>query len=189
MEITTQRFQKIATTLADLNAEGLNVQTVNDLLTIYVDAASQHVLRMSFVPEQEAQIFDRQVITYWSRLMHRDITSQLFFSTPQTWRFWSGFYCSTACRSPMACLTVGHPFTDDFYPFSGHRFTLSLNTNITCSTHPTSIHHLPTNEQTHLPTQTTRICSTSPNHPKETSLHYPKAHSQTTIQQLHRHTH
>ena len=63
MEKTTQRFQKIATTLADLNAEGLNVQTVNDLLTMYVGAANQHVLRMSFVPEQEAQNFDRQVIT------------------------------------------------------------------------------------------------------------------------------
>ena len=79
MEKTTQRFQKIATTLADLHAEGLNVQTVNDLLTMYVGAASQHVLRMSFVPEQEAQNFDRQVITYWSRLMHRDIASPLFF--------------------------------------------------------------------------------------------------------------
>ena len=79
MEKTTQRFQKIATTLADLNAEGLNVQTVNDLLTMYVGAASQHVLRMSFVPEREAQNFDRQVLTFWSRLMHRDITSQLFF--------------------------------------------------------------------------------------------------------------
>ena len=79
MEKTRQRFQKIATTLADLNAEGLNVQTVNDLLTMYVGAASQHVLRMSFVPEQEAQNFDRQVITYWSRLMHRDIASPLFF--------------------------------------------------------------------------------------------------------------
>ena len=51
MEKTTQRFQKIATTLADLNAEGLNAQTVNDLLTMYVGAASQHVLRMSFAPE------------------------------------------------------------------------------------------------------------------------------------------
>ena len=50
MEKTTQRFQKIATTLADLNAEGLNAQAVNDLLTMYVGAASQHVLRMSFVP-------------------------------------------------------------------------------------------------------------------------------------------
>ena len=79
MEKTTQRFQKIATTLADLNAEGLNVQTVNDLLTMYVGAASQHVLRMSFVPEQEAQNFDRQVLTFWSRLMHRDIASPLFF--------------------------------------------------------------------------------------------------------------
>ena len=79
MEKTTQRFQKIATTLAELDAEGLNVQTVNDLLTMYVGAARQHVLRMSFVPEQEAQNFDRQVITYWSRLMHRDIASPLFF--------------------------------------------------------------------------------------------------------------
>ena len=79
MEKTTQRFQKIATTLADLNAEGLNVQTVNDLLTMYVGAASQYVLRMSFVSEQEAQNFDRQVMTFWSRLMHRDIASPLFF--------------------------------------------------------------------------------------------------------------
>ena len=79
MEKTTQRFQKIATTLADLNAEGLNVQTVSDLLTMYIGAASQHVLRMSFVPEQEAQNFDRQVLTFWSRLMHRDIASPLSF--------------------------------------------------------------------------------------------------------------
>ena len=76
---TTQRFQKIATTLAELNAEGLNVKTVNDLLTMYFGAASQHVHRMSFVHEQKAQNFDRQVIAYWSRLMHRDIASLLFF--------------------------------------------------------------------------------------------------------------
>ena len=78
MEKTIQQFQKIVT-LADLYAEGLNVQTLNDLLTMFVGAASQHVLRMSFVHEQEAQNFDRQVITFWSRLMHRDITSPLFF--------------------------------------------------------------------------------------------------------------
>ena len=64
MKKTTQRFQKIATTLADLNAEGLSVQTVNDLLTMYVGAASQHVLLMSFVSEHEALNFDRQVITF-----------------------------------------------------------------------------------------------------------------------------
>ena len=64
MEKTTQPFQRIATALADLNAEGLNAQAVNDLLTIYVGAASQHVLRMSFVPEREAHNFDRQVTTF-----------------------------------------------------------------------------------------------------------------------------
>ena len=72
-------FQKIATTLADLDAEGLNAQAVNDLLTMYVGAASQHVLRMSFVPEQEARNFDRQVTSLWSRLIQRDIASPLFF--------------------------------------------------------------------------------------------------------------
>ena len=44
---TTQSFQRIVTRLADLYAEGLNVQTVNDLFTMYVGAASQHVLRAS----------------------------------------------------------------------------------------------------------------------------------------------
>ena len=81
MEKTTQRFQKIATTLADLNAKGLNAQAVNDLLTMYVCAASQHVLRMRFVPEQEALNFDRQVTSLWSRLIQLDIASPLFFYT------------------------------------------------------------------------------------------------------------
>ena len=79
MEKTTQRFQNIATTLADLNAEGLNAQAVNDVLTMYVGAASQDVLHMSFVPEQEAHNFDRQVTTFWSRAIQRDIASPLFF--------------------------------------------------------------------------------------------------------------
>ena len=79
MEKTTQRFQRIATALADLNAEGLNAQAVNDLLTMYEGAASQHVLRMSLVPEREAHNFDRQVTTFWSHLIQRDITSPLFF--------------------------------------------------------------------------------------------------------------
>ena len=79
MEKTTQRFQRIATALADLNAERLNAQSVNDLLTMHVGAASQHVLRMSFVPEQEAHNFDRQVTPFWSHLIQRDVTSPLFF--------------------------------------------------------------------------------------------------------------
>ena len=74
---TTQRFQRIAT-LADLN-EGHNAQTVNDLLSMYVGAASQHVLRMSFVPEEEAQNFDMQVMAFWSHLIQRDVISPFFF--------------------------------------------------------------------------------------------------------------
>ena len=46
---------------------------------MYVGAASQHVLRMSFVPEHEAQYFDTQVTAYWSHLIQRDATSPLFF--------------------------------------------------------------------------------------------------------------
>ena len=79
MEKTTQRFQRISTTPADLGAEGLNAQAVNDLLTTYVGAASQHVPRMSFVPEQEARNFDRQVTSFRSHLIQRDIASPLFF--------------------------------------------------------------------------------------------------------------
>ena len=75
MENPTQRFQRIATTLADLNAEGLNAQSVNDLLTIDVGAASQHGLRVSFVPEQQARNFDRQVTSFWSHLIQRDVYS------------------------------------------------------------------------------------------------------------------
>ena len=108
LEKTAQRFQRIATTPADLNAEGLNAQAVNDLLTVTVGAASQHVLRMSFLPEQEACNFDRQVTTFWSHLIQRDTTSQLFFSTPQTRWTWCGLCSSAPCCCPMARLTVDH---------------------------------------------------------------------------------
>ena len=71
-------IRDIATTLAELNAQGLNEQTVNDLLTMYVGAASQHVLRMSFVLELEAMTFDTEIIGFWSQLINRNATSPLF---------------------------------------------------------------------------------------------------------------
>ena len=79
MEKTTQRFQRIANTLAELYAEGLSAQTVNDLLIMCVGAASQHVLRMSLVPDQEARTFDTEVTAFWSQIIQRDATSPLFF--------------------------------------------------------------------------------------------------------------
>ena len=42
---------------------------MNDLLTMYVGAASQHVVRMSFAPEEESLNFDTQVTAFWSHLI------------------------------------------------------------------------------------------------------------------------
>ena len=75
---TTRRFCDIATTLADLNAAGLSAQAVNDSLTLYVGAASQHAFRMSFVSEDEATRFDNEVVSFWSQLIKRDASSLLF---------------------------------------------------------------------------------------------------------------
>ena len=120
---------------------------VNDLLTMYVGAASQHVLRMSFVPEQEAQNFDRQVITDWSRLMHRDSASPLFFlplelgglgvgsavqrHAAASWRAWQSII-------PTLVATTQSPDTDSLFS--------STPLTTTCTTRSTSIHPLPTNE-------------------------------------------
>ena len=45
---------------------------------MYVGAASQHVLRMSFVPEEEAKNFDTQLTAFWPHFIQRDVTSLLF---------------------------------------------------------------------------------------------------------------
>ena len=47
------------------------MQTVNDLLAVYVGAASQQVIRI-------ARTFDTEVIAFWSQLIKRDATSRLF---------------------------------------------------------------------------------------------------------------
>ena len=120
--------------------------TVNDLRTIYVGAASQHVLRMCFVPGQEAHNFDRQVMTLWSRLMHRDIASPLF-STPQAWWTWGGLCGSTSCGCPLARVAVNYSHVDGNNPISGYRLTLQFNATTGSSTRSTPIHPLPTNEK------------------------------------------
>ena len=74
----TLRFRNISTTMRDLNQAGLKMQTVNDLLTMYVGATSQHALRTTFVPREEAVSFDNEIVAYWSQLASRDVTSPLF---------------------------------------------------------------------------------------------------------------
>ena len=75
MQTATRRFQTISAILRELNQAGLKMQTVNDLLTMYVGAASQHALRTTFVPEEEASSFDNEIVFYWSQLAGRDVTS------------------------------------------------------------------------------------------------------------------
>ena len=78
MSTTLSRFRNISTIMRDLNRAGLKMQTVNDLFTMYVGAASQHVLRSMFVPREEAESFDREIVAYWSQLVGRDDSSPLF---------------------------------------------------------------------------------------------------------------
>ena len=78
MNTATMRFRSISATLRDLNQAGLKLQTVNDLLIMYVGAASQHALRTTFVPYEEAASFDNEIVAYWSQLAGRDVTSPLF---------------------------------------------------------------------------------------------------------------
>ena len=78
MNTATMRFRSISAILRDLNQGGLKLQTVNDLLTMYVGAASQHALRTTFVPYEEATSFDNEIVAYWSQLAGRDVTSPIF---------------------------------------------------------------------------------------------------------------
>ena len=78
MNTATMRFRNLSTIMRDLNQAGLKMQTVNDLLTMYVGAASQHALRTTFVPFEEAVSFDNEIGAYWSQLAGRDVSSPLF---------------------------------------------------------------------------------------------------------------
>ena len=113
-------LKKIATTLADLNAEGLNVQTVNDLLTMYVGAASQHVLRKSSVSEQEAHNFDRTgydlLVSPYASRYHLSVV----FSTPPAWRTWFNATRAAPWRAwqsiiPTLMATSQSPDTDSLF--------------------------------------------------------------------------
>ena len=68
MNTATTRFRNISAILRDLNQAGLKMQTVNDLLTMYVGAASQHALRTTSVPREETVSFDEKIVAYWSQL-------------------------------------------------------------------------------------------------------------------------
>ena len=78
MQTATRHFQTISATLRELNQAGLRMQTVNDLLTMYVGAASQHARRTTFVPFEAADSSDKEIVAYWSQLAGRDVAFTLF---------------------------------------------------------------------------------------------------------------
>ena len=189
MEKTTQRVQKIATTHADLNAERLNAQAVDDLLTMYVGAASQHVFRMSFMPEQEARNFDRQVTSFWSRFVQRDIASPLFFPplklgghgvgsavqrhAAAPWHEWQSII-------PTFMATTQSPDTDSLFSSTPRlrAHLAQLQTTLSPQMNKPTFQLKPLGAARRL--KTTQ---------KEASLHHSKKHPQAILQQPHRHTH
>ena len=96
----------------------------HDLLTMYVGAAKQHVLHLSFVPVQEVQNFDTQVTVFWSHIIQRGVTSPLFFlplklgglgmgsavqrHAAAPWRAWQSVI-------PTLMATTRSPDTDTFF--------------------------------------------------------------------------
>ena len=107
MQTATQRFQNMSAILRELNLAGLRVQTENDLLTMYVGAASQHALRTTFVPKEEAASFDNEIAFYWSQLAHRDATP--LFHLPLRMCGRGGLRGTTTRCSSMDSLAINHP--------------------------------------------------------------------------------
>ena len=165
MEKTTQRFQKIAATLADLNAEGLMSKLVNDLLSMFVGAASQHALRVSLhLSRRHKTLTDKFFLS--GRVLCIATLPRSSFFYPSSLEVWCGFCCSKTCCSSMACVQSVIP-----------SLMTSPDTNSLFRSTPIL------RDQLTLSSQTTRSCSSPPNHRKETSL--PKEHPQTTLQQPH----
>ena len=111
MEKATQRFRATASTFAEINAEGPCTQTVNDLLTRYVGAASQHVLRMSFVPGTRSQVNRHRS----HRILVASHQTRRFFSLVplafQAWWTWLWFRCTAPRGCSMAGMAIGDSHT------------------------------------------------------------------------------
>ena len=134
-----------------LRKNSARAQTADYLLSMYVRAASPHMLLMSFVPEHEARTFDTQVTAFRSQLIQRDATSALFFlplklgglgvgsavqrHAAASWRAW---------QSVIPTLMAAHAVPT-------HRHPLHLRTTAPCPTRSTANHTLTTNEQARLP--------------------------------------
>ena len=85
------------------------MQTVNDMLTMYGGAASQHALRTTFVPREEAINLDKEIVSYWSQLASREVTSPLFHLPLRMGGLGGGLRGTPTRRSAMDSLAIHHP--------------------------------------------------------------------------------
>ena len=125
----------------------LYVQTVDDLLSI----ASRHVLRMSFVPEQKNQNFDKQkIVTFWSRFMNRDVAFPLFFlllklgglgvvfvvqrHAAATWRAWQSIIPTLMATTQSPSGVQSHSWSSSRLLCPVLMFVIKLHTHVTVNT-------------------------------------------------------
>ena len=158
-------------------------------LSVCASVASQHVLRMSFVSEQDAHNFDRQVLTFWSHLMHRDITSPLFFlplklgglgvssavqrHAAAQWRAWQSII-------PTFMATTQSPDTDSLFSSTPRLRAQLAQLQSTLS------------QQMNKPTFQLKPLGAAlhqKNTQKKRVSHHSKKHPQAIQQQPHQHTH
>ena len=180
MQTATQRFQNISAILTELNQAGLKMQTVNDLLTMYVGAASQHALRTTFVPKEEAASFDNEIASYWSQLAGRDVTSPII-PPPVTYGRTRGGLRGAATRcSPMDGLAINHPHLHGSHWLTRLGLPICPHTHSTESATPTPNHIGSANERTLPSTQITRRGTPNTRVSKSTGQHDPTNDAPTT---------
>ena len=171
MRTATRRFQNISAILRLLNQAGLEMQTVS--LSMYVGAACQHALRMTFVPEAEAKSFDTEVVPFWSQLMGMDATSP-FVSPPAS----QGGHRGTTPRcSSMDSLEVSNPHSNEGHQLTRHRHSVRGHFHPAQPSAPSSKNPGSRGELTRLPPQATGRSPSHTRHPKISGQRHPTHHT------------
>ena len=179
MQIAIQRFRKISTILRELNQASLKMQTVNDLLTMYVGAASQHALRTTFVPKEEAVSFDNEIVQLVAACRQRRHLPTI--PPPITYgRTWGGLRGAATRRSPLDSLATHDPHPHGCHWLTRPGISVYPHTNPPQSATPTPNHIVPTNERTIPLTQITRCGTPNTQIPKSIGQHNPTDNAPTT---------
>ena len=129
------------------------------------------------MPEQEAQNFDRQVMTFWSHVIHRDITSPLFFLPLKLGGLGVGSAVQRHAAAPRRAWqsiipslmsTTQSPDTDSLFSSTPllRAQLAQLQTTLSPQWNKPTFQLKPLGAALRLKT-----------HTKETSLHHPKEHS------------